>query len=93
MADVDAKAETLDIASGEEILKEKVVASLLGRLAYEKKARMSSFIVDHFKINREVHFTYFGVNPLVMLADGSVVPLVLAANVDETAIFLCAQKW
>ena len=54
---------------------------------------MSSFIVDHFKINREVHFTYFGVNPLVMLADGSVVPLVLAANVDETAIFLCAQKW
>ena len=29
VADVDAKAETLDIASGEEILKEKMVASLL----------------------------------------------------------------
>ena len=101
VGDVDAKAETMDIASGEEITKEEVVAGLLGKLAYEKKAGMSSlfhcgavcFIVALFKFHEELHFAYSEINRLVMLADGSVVPVVLAANVDKTAIFLCVQKW
>ena len=92
VGDVDAKAETMDTASGEESTKEDVVAGLLGELVDEKKAWMSSFIVALFNFYKELHFAYFDINPLVMLADGSVVPLVLAANVDETAFFLCAQK-
>merc|ERR1719414_1239648 len=83
----------MDIASGEEITEEKVAAGLLGKLADEKKAGMSSFIVALFKFYKELHFAYLEINPLVMLADGSVVPLDLAAKVDETANFLCAQKW
>jgi len=93
VGDVDAKAETMDIASGEEVTEEKVAAGLLGKLAEEKKAGMSSFIVALFKFYKELHFAYLEINPLVMLADGSVVPLDLAAKVDETANFLCAQKW
>merc|ERR1719414_1345600 len=83
----------MDIASGEEITEEKVAAGLLGKLADEKKAGMSSFIVALFKFYKELHFAYLEINPLVMLADGSVVPLDLAAKVDETAGFICAQKW
>ena len=91
VGDVDAKAETMDTASGEESTKEDVVAGLLGELADEKKAGMSSFIVALFNFYKELHFAYSDINPLVMLADGSVVPLVLAANVDETAFF-CAPR-
>ena len=92
VGDVDAKAETMDIASGKEITKEKVFVGLLGKLADDKKAGMSSFIEALFKFYKELHLAYSEINRLVMLADGSVVPLVLAANVNETAIFLCAQK-
>ena len=62
VGDVDAKAETMDIASDEEITKEKVVAGLLGELADEKKAGMSSFIVALFKFYEELHFAYLEIN-------------------------------
>merc|ERR1719367_246507 len=41
----------------------------------------------------DLHFAYLEINPLVMLSDNSVVPLDMAAKIDETAGFLCAQKW
>merc|ERR1719243_308054 len=40
-----------------------------------------------------MHFAYLEINPLVMLSDNSVVPLDMAAKLDETANFLVAQKW
>ena len=64
VGDVDAKDQTLDIASGKEITKEKVSASLLRKLADEKNARMSSFIVAHFKFYKEPHFAYLDISPL-----------------------------
>jgi ATP citrate (pro-S)-lyase len=33
------------------------------------------------------------VNPLVVTAEGLVVPLDLAAKIDETAVFLCGPQW
>ena len=49
VGDVDAKAETMDIDSGEQVAEEKVVAGLLGKFAGEKKAGMNSYIVALFK--------------------------------------------
>ena len=45
MGDVDAKAETMDIDSGEQVAEDEVVAGLLGKFADEKKAGMNSYIV------------------------------------------------
>merc|ERR1719460_2453020 len=46
-----------------------------------------------FKFYQDLHFAYLEINPLVMLADNTVMPLDLVAKLDETAHFLCAQKW
>ena len=48
MGDVDAKAGTRDIDSGEQVAEEKVVHDLLGNLADEKKAGRNSYIVVLF---------------------------------------------
>ena len=92
MGDVDAKAETMDIDSGEQVAEEKVVAGLLGKFADEKKAGRNSYIVALFKFYKELHFAYLEINPLVISADGLVGPLDLATMVDGMAYFLCAQE-
>ena len=43
VGDVDAKAESRDIDSGEQVAEEKVVADLLGNLADQKKAGRNTF--------------------------------------------------
>ena len=49
VGDVDAKAGTRDIDSGEQVGEEKVVDDLLGNLADEKKAGRNSYIVALFQ--------------------------------------------
>ena len=85
VGDVGAKAETMDIDSGEQVAEDEVVAGLLGKFADEKKAGMNSYIVALFKLKKELHFAYLEINSLVISADGSVVPLDLAAMVDGMA--------
>lgn len=78
---------------GEELTAEKIKAALLDKLPAAKHANMTSFILALFKLYRAMHYAYLEINPIVMLDDGSVVPLDLAAKVDETAHFLVAQQW
>eukprot|EP00972_Heterocapsa_arctica_P008395 1226107-Heterocapsa_arctica.AAC.1 len=54
---------------------------------------MASFVLNWFKFYQELHLVYSELNPIVMLDDNSVVPLDTAAKIDETAHFLCSQKW
>lgn len=54
---------------------------------------MGSYIAGLYKLFRELHFAYLEINPLVMPNDTTVVPLDLAAKIDETADFLCSQQW
>merc|ERR1712190_197363 len=58
-----------------------------------KKGNLTSFVCSLYKFYKELHIAYLEINPLVMLSDNSVVPLDMAAKIDETASFLCAQKW
>jgi ATP citrate (pro-S)-lyase len=92
VGDVDAKAECVEIPHGAP-LDQETLNSLLVELPKEKKGGMASFITALFAVYREVHFAYLEINPLVMLHDGSVVPLDLAGKIDETAEFLCGPKW
>lgn len=93
VGDVDAKAERVQVISGEEIGAEQVKEKLLSKVPAAKQENLASFIVSLFKVYRLLHFAYLEINPLVMLEDNTVVPLDMAAKLDETASFLVAQKW
>jgi len=93
VGDVDAKAERLQIPTGDVPSTAVVVEKLLSKVPADKQANLSSFVLSLYKFYKDLHFAYLEINPLVMLSDNSVVPLDMAAKIDETAVFLCAQKW
>ncbi|CAJ1351846.1 unnamed protein product, partial [Effrenium voratum] len=93
VGDVDAKAEKLELETGEAMTEALVTEKLLSKLPAAKKANMASFICSLYKFYGDLHFAYLEINPLVMLDDNTVIPLDMAAKIDETANFLVAQKW
>jgi len=93
VGDVDSKAESLKLKTGTPITVEAVKKELLSKLPAAKQDNMASFIISLFKFYRDLHFAYLEINPLVMLDDNTVVPLDMAAKIDETGAFLCAQRW
>jgi len=93
VGDVDSKAEHLHLPTGQKLTAELVTEKLLGKVPADKKENLASFILSLFQVYLDLHFAYLEINPLVMLPDKTVVPLDMAAKLDETANFLCAQKW
>jgi len=93
VGDVDAKAERMKMSTGEMPTEQGIIKSLLGKVPAAKQGNLASFIVSLYKFYKDLHFAYLEINPLVMLDDNTVVPLDMAAKIDETASFLCAQKW
>jgi ATP citrate (pro-S)-lyase len=93
VGDVDSKAERLNIPTGDEVSPETIIAKLLGKVPSDKQPHLASFVKSLYQFYKALHFAYLEINPLVMLSDHSVVPLDMAAKLDETAGFLCAQKW
>lgn len=96
IGDVDAKASKLEIAVDEKVQDDdfasKVQATLLSKLAKDKVARVSKFIVELYRLYTDLYFTYLEINPLVVTKDGIYI-LDLAAKIDQTAEFLCKTKW
>lgn len=93
VGDVDAKAVRLKLPTGEELFAEVVKEKLLSKVEYNKHDCLASFIVSLYKFYQELHFAYLEINPLVMIGDKKVVALDMAAKIDETASFICAQRW
>mmetsp|Transcript_13146 Transcript_13146/g.29197 ORF Transcript_13146/g.29197 Transcript_13146/m.29197 type:complete len:1101 (-) Transcript_13146:408-3710(-) len=93
VGDVDAKALRLVIPTDSNITEAQIVEKLLGSVPKDRQARLARFISALFQTYQHLHFSYLEINPLVMLDDGSVVPLDLAAKIDETAHFLVGQAW
>eukprot|EP00746_Dinoflagellata_sp_MGD_P149538 gnl/MRDRNA2_/MRDRNA2_81546_c0_seq1.p1 gnl/MRDRNA2_/MRDRNA2_81546_c0~~gnl/MRDRNA2_/MRDRNA2_81546_c0_seq1.p1 ORF type:complete len:1098 (+),score=227.69 gnl/MRDRNA2_/MRDRNA2_81546_c0_seq1:89-3382(+) len=94
IGDVDAKAMKMSIKLGDEDPSAALVTEqLLKSVPAARKAKLATYIAGLYKLFRELHFAYLEINPLVMPNDTTVVPLDLAAKIDETADFLCAQQW
>lgn len=53
---------------------------------------LANFLSALFKLYIDLNFVYMEINPIVFV-DGRVTPLDMAAKIDETASFLCGQKW
>ena len=98
VGDVDAKAARLsvDIDDNDSLTPPRIIQSLLLQqqgVPDERQESLASFIHALFVVYRKLNFVYMEINPIVYTADGTIVPLDLAAKIDETAAFLCASDW
>lgn len=53
---------------------------------------MAEFVRGAFKFYADLHFGFLEFNPLVVMGD-KVIPLDTKARLDDTAMFLCEEKW
>jgi len=84
VGDVDSKAQRITVAIDQD-LQASQVQTLVGDGI---PTAVSTFVQNLFQAYRKLHFTYLEINPLVVDKTGTVVPLDLAAKLDETASYL-----
>jgi len=92
VGDVDTKAKRLEVPIGTLPNARDIEKKLLGRVTAERKKRLSGFIEGLFKLYADLNFTYLEINPIVVMKD-SVIPLDMAAKLDDTADFESGAKW
>jgi ATP citrate (pro-S)-lyase len=92
VGDVDTKASRLEVPIGSFPTQVEIEKKLLGRVAADRKKRLSGFIEALFKFYADLNFTYLEINPVVVTKN-SVIPLDLAAKLDSTAEFESGAKW
>jgi len=95
VGDPTEKSSKLHVKTGDSITAADVQTELLDKVTCkdDRKQTLSEWICALFVAYRDLHFAYLEINPIVMLDNGDIVPLDLVGKVDETASFLCAQKW
>jgi len=93
IGDVDSKAVKLEVPVQDsmEVTAATVKSSLLTKLPGDKDL-VAGFIAALYKQYVALHFTYLEINPLVV-TQGKVWILDLAAKLDATADFVCRGKW
>jgi ATP citrate (pro-S)-lyase len=92
VGDVDAKAVRLEVPVGTFPSTETIEKKLLGKMPTDRKKRLAHFIEALFKFYADLNYTYLEINPLVVTS-GCIVPLDLAAKLDDTAEFESGKKW
>mmetsp|Transcript_55763 Transcript_55763/g.103149 ORF Transcript_55763/g.103149 Transcript_55763/m.103149 type:complete len:1088 (-) Transcript_55763:158-3421(-) len=93
VGDPTEKANKLHVKSGDEVTLEKIISDLVNKVPEARKKAMAGWVLAFWKCYKELHFAYLEINPVVMISDTQVIPLDLVGKIDETANFLCAQKW
>ena len=95
VGDVDSKAQRLSVDIDDHaVTPERLLeANLLQGVPDDRQDNLASFLVTLFEVYRKLNFTYMEINPIVYTAQGHIVPLDLAAKIDETAAFLNAPDW
>ena len=95
VGDVDAKAARIHVLIDDSDFSEESIktSSLLTGVPDSRMDRLASFILTLLKVYRLLNFTYMEINPIVYTDDNQIVPLDLAAKIDETAAFLNATQW
>jgi len=104
VGDVDSKALRLQIPIGDTVTQEQISDKLLTEIKDPKKKQLlSTFIENLFIFCSELHYSYLEINPLCIVTIDdpssplhgqlSVVPLDMAAKIDEAAKFDVGNKW
>jgi len=92
VGDVDARAVKLFVSVGEMPTAQEIEKKLLSKVPKEKKTLISGYIEGLFKFYADLNYAYLEINPFIV--DGrNVIPLDLAAKLDDTAAFVSGRKW
>jgi len=92
VGDVDVNASSLEVPIGSFPISAEIEEKLLSKVSADRKNLLSGFIYALFKFYADLNFTYLEINPLVVTKE-SVIPLDLAAKLDDTADFESGEKW
>ncbi len=91
VGDIDAKAQRYLVPIGRMPTSSELEAGLLAALPPERRARLASFAAALFRFYAELHFAYLELNPVVV-SDTGIVPLDMAAKLDDTAQWLVGDR-
>jgi len=92
VGDVDARAVKLSVPIGEMPSLQEIEKKLLGKVPKEQKAIIAGFIEGLFKFYADLGYTYLEINPFIVKGK-DVIPLDMAAKLDDTATFVSGKKW
>lgn len=92
IGDVDAKAEKLIVPADKTLTKEEILSKLVIQVPAARQQLLAGFLEQLFAFYRLYAFALLEINPLVVV-DDKIYVLDLAAKVDQTADFECADKW
>ena len=92
VGDIDAKAVRMAIPIGTYPTAADIEKQLLGNVPKERKGLIAGFIEGMFKFYADLNYTYLEINPFVITGN-RIIPLDLAAKLDDTAEFVSGKKW
>jgi ATP citrate (pro-S)-lyase len=92
VGDIDAKAVRMTIPIGTYPIAANIEKQLLNNIPKERKGLIAGFIEGMFKFYADLNYTYLEINPFVVNGN-RIVPLDLAAKLDDTAEFVSGKKW
>jgi len=92
VGDIDAKAMRLKVSIDEYPTAAEIEKKLLGKVPANRKKLIAGFIEGMFKFYADLNYSYLEINPFVVTGN-KIVPLDLAAKLDDTAAFESDQKW
>ncbi len=92
VGDIDAKAVRMTIPIRTYPSASDIEKQLLGSVPKERKGLIAGFIEGMFKFYADLNYTYLEINPFV-ITENRIVPLDLAAKLDDTAEFVSGKKW
>src|SRR4030042_5038298 len=92
VGDIDAKAVRMTIPIGTYPTASDIEKKLLGNIQKERRELIAGFIEGMFKFYADLNYTYLEVNPFIVSKD-RIVPLDLAAKLDDTAEFVSGKNW
>ncbi|MBS3976750.1 MAG: hypothetical protein KGZ75_08530 [Syntrophomonadaceae bacterium] len=93
VGDIDAKASRLIVPVGEFPNAKSIERALLNNIPQNQRPLISSYIEGMFKFYADLNYTYLEINPFVVLENEKIIPLDLAAKLDDTAGFVSGRKW
>jgi len=92
VGDIDAKAFRMTIPIGLYPTAADIEKQLLSNVPKERKKLIAGFIEGMFKYYADLNYTYLEINPFVVTGN-CIVPLDLAAKLDDTAEFVSGKSW
>ena len=92
VGDIDTKAVRMKVPIGEYPITTEIEKKLLEKVPANRKKLIAGFIEGMFKFYADLNYSYLEINPFVVTGN-KIVPLDLAAKLDDTAEFESGQKW